>query len=115
MHGRLRSHAMWHTDVCRKWTRTPDAWAFQGSRPILKVNQARGQAAHKFLGSANYYCQCSKPGLLVQATNYAKNDKIVVQQKWVIALWELRKVSHDGARHEIIQGRGHTNAYLQEI
>ena len=38
-----------------------------------------------------------------------------MEQKWVIALWQRRKVGHEAAKAEIIQARGHTNSYLQEV
>ena len=38
-----------------------------------------------------------------------------VNQKWVIELWQLRKLSHIDAKEEIVGPRGHTKSYLFEI
>ena len=36
-------------------------------------------------------------------------------QKWVIGLWQRRKLTHDAARKVIIDARGHTASYLKGI
>ena len=115
----MHIHAYWHTTASQTEQRpcigTPDAWAFLGARPLLKANKAKGKSAPKQIDRGHYYCQCNKIGTIVSDTNYAKYYKFIVEQKWVICLWQQRKLTHTVAKSEIIQARGHTANYLKEV
>ena len=54
-------------------------------------------------------------GTVISGTNYPKYTEYIVEQKWVIQLWQRRKLSHKIAKEEIIAARGHTKSYLNEI
>ena len=113
--GRIHLHAFWHSHDKRPHPGTRDAWSFQGSMPMLRNCTARGRALDRFLDRGHFYCQCDKEGWLIRDSNYHKYFDFAVEQKWVIALWQRRKVGHEAAKAEIIQARGHTNSYLQEV
>ena len=90
-------------------------WTFEGSRPLVRFNTAKGQNSKKSIDFGHYYCQCPKIGRLCSKTTYPKYEAFAVMQKWVIGLWQRRKLTHDAARKEIIDARGHTASYLKEI
>ena len=117
--GRIHIHAYWHTDVdrvdARPFVGTHDAWRFQGSKPKIRPNTARGRHCQLFIDRGHFYCQCIKLGHVLCNTNYPKYEAFVVQQKWVIGLWQRRKVGHEDAKQELIGARGHTNSYLNEV
>ena len=113
--GRIHIHAFFHSLDKRVHCGTKEAWSFGGAMPHLKHCQGRGQSVEKLLNRGHFYCQCDKQGHLVRFSNYVKHVDFAVEQKWVIALWQLRKLTHSAAKHEIIMARGRTNSYLQEI
>jgi hypothetical protein len=117
--GRLHIHAFWHNDNDFgkefPFVGTTNAWAFEGSQPLLKPNRQRGRHSQKGIDRGHFYCQCKKKGNVYSCSNYCKYTDFIVEQKWVIGLWQRRKVSHEDARHEIIAARGHTMSYLREI
>ena len=117
--GRLHMHAFWHTDHQQEGKRIHhgilNAWRFRGSQPNIRPNTGRGRHAQKLLDRGHFYCQCDKIGRVYGNTNYGKYVHFTVEQKWVIGLWQRRKISHDSAKDEIIQARGHTAGYLKEI
>jgi len=113
--GRLHIHAFWHSNNDRCHGGFHEAWAFGGCKPVLKHCSARGKAMQRFLDRGHYYCQTNKIGWLLRGSNYCKYSAFAVEQRWVIGLWQLRKLSHAEAKHEIIQARGHTKTYLSEI
>ena len=113
--GRLHIHAFWHSNDNRCHGGFQEAWAFRGCKPMLKHCSARGRAMQRFLDRGHYYCQTNKTGWLKRNTNYWKYSAFAVEQKWVIGLWQLRKLSHAEAKLEIVQARGHTKTYLNEI
>jgi len=113
--GRLHIHAFWHSNNDRCHGGFQEAWAFAGCKPLLKHCSARGKAMQRFLDRGHYYCQTNKIGWLLRGSNYCKYEAFAVEQRWVIGLWQLRKLSHAEAKYEIIQARGHTKTYLNEI
>ena len=116
--GRLHIHAYWHTtkdSETKPFIGTIAAWSFEGSKPSLKPNSTSGKYYQQAVDRGHYYCQCLKIGRLFGQTNYPKYDEFLVQQKWVIQLWQRRKLSHSGAKKEVIGARGHTASYLREI
>ena len=54
-------------------------------------------------------------GSLCSGPTYQKHIHLAVQQKWIIAHWQQRKLAYDLARKEIIAARGHTASYVKEI
>ena len=117
--GRIHVHAYWHTDETQEERRphlgTINAWRFEGSRPKIRPNTASGRHAQRLIDRGHYYCQCKKVGHVLSKTNYPKYEAYVVEQKWVIGLWQRRKLTHPNAKEEIINARGHTATYLREI
>ena len=117
--GRIHVHAYWHTDETQEERRphlgTINAWRFEGARPLIRPNTMNGKHAQKQIDRGHFYCQCKKVGHVVNKTNYPKYDAYAVEQKWVIGLWQRRKVTHANAKEEIINARGHTATYLREI
>ena len=113
--GRIHIHAFVHTLDKRVHCGTRNAWAFRGALPHMKHCSGRGMRVDRLLDRGHYYCQCDKSGHLCRGANYFKYLDFGVEQRWVIALWQLRKLSHTAARKEIIMARGHTNTYLKEI
>ena len=119
--GRVHIHAFFHTDTSRTEESTKrrnvdaGSWCFDGVRPCIKLNTGRGTACQKQLDCGHYYCQAPKIGRLIGHTNYEKMHCFAVQQKWVMQLWQQRKLSHEACRSEVIAARGHTIAYLREI
>ena len=117
--GRLHIHAYWHSSSNQTENRvfagTQKGWAFEGSLPILRTNVAKGKNVQRATNRGHYYCQCNKIGAVESFTNYHKYTDFVVEQKWVIELWQRRKLDHKRARAEIIAARGHTMSYLKEI
>ena len=116
--GRIHMHAYWHchqhVDV-KPFVGTVGAWSFEGSKPLLKPNSARGRHFDIAVARGHYYCQCDKIGRLFGQTNFPKYEQFLVHQKWVVQLWQRRKMSHTDARAEIIGARGHTASYIKEI
>ena len=53
--------------------------------------------------------------MFVWNSNFQKYRDFAVEQKSVIALWQVRKLNHDMAKKEVIGARGHTASYLKEI
>ena len=117
--GRLHFHAYWQSKEAREDKRVfvglPNAWNFEGATPFLKPNTAKGRHAERFCNRGHYYCQCNKTGVVLSKTNYHKHTDYIVEQKWVMQLWMVRKLSHSVAIAEIINARGHTSGYLKEI
>ena len=117
--GRLHLHAYWHTDQHQKdrkyFLGTHNAWRFEGARPIIRPNTAKGRMSQKQIDRGHFYCQCRKIGHVCGKSNYPKYEAYVVEQKWVIGLWQRRKLTHDHAKKEVIDARGHTASYLKEI
>ena len=117
---RLHIHAYYHTDQTRKEKDHPhlgthNAWSFEGSRPMIRPNTVWGRHAQKQIDRGHFYCQCRKIGHVCGKSNYPKYEAYVVEQKWVIALWQRRKLTHEEAKLEIVGARGHTQTYLNEI
>ena len=117
--GRLHLHAYWHSPQnqteSRVFAGTAHGWGFEGSMPILRTNTAKGRNVDRAINQGHYYCQCDKLGTVVSVTNYEKYVQYAVEQKWVMSLWQKRKLSHEKAKKEVIGARGHTKSYLQEI
>ena len=116
--GRVHIHAYWHTNKeaeTKPFVGTLGAWTFEGSKPFLKPNTTNGKYYQQAVDRGHYYCQCCKIGRLSGHTNYPKYEDYVVQQKWVIQMWQRRKLSHSGARKEVVGARGHTASYMKEI
>ena len=117
--GRAHVHAYWHTESNNSnhkvFCGTPAAWAFMGWKPVLRTNFAKGGQFEKAAHRGHYYCQCNKTGTVISKTNFTKYVDFVVEQKWVIGLWQRRKLDHKTAKTEIIAARGHTFSYLKEI
>jgi len=117
--GRLHFHAYWHYVEGRenrhRWIGSPDAWMFKGAQPHIKPNLGRGKHCQTAIDRGHYYCQCEKIGRVDGRTTYPKYTAFAVSQKWVMSLWQVRKLSHSNARKELIGARGRTAAYIQEI
>ena len=113
--GRVHIHAFWHSSEKRVHPGTAEAWSFLGSQPMLRQCDARGRHAQKFFDRGHFYCQCMKQGYLLRSSNYRKYEHFAVEQKWVIGLWQLRKLDHENAKQEILSARGHTATYIKEI
>ena len=116
--GRFHIHAYWHTHKdsdTKPFVGTVGGWSFEGSKPLLKPNSTQGKYYQQAVDRGHYYCQCLKIGRLYGKTNHPKYEEFLVQQKWVIQLWQRRKLNHAGAKVEIVNARGHTASYLREI
>ena len=117
--GRVHVHAYWHDDSMQSEARlyfgSTEAWSFLGAKPMIRPNMAKGNNARKAIDRGHFYCQCLKVGRMESNTNFPKHEAFSVEQKWIIALWKQRKLSHDDARTEILLARGHTQSYLREI
>ena len=94
---------------------TVDAWRFEGSKPLIKPNLAKGRMVQGAIDRGHFYCQCLKIGHIICNSTYPKYESFIVNQKWVIGLWQRRKLSHEHARYELIEARGHTASYLAEV
>ena len=112
---RIHIHAFWHSNESRLYVGTAAAWAFQGANPVLKATSGRGRSVWTAFQRGHLYCQIEKIGYMVGSSNYTKYQHFAVQQRWIIAWWQQRKLSHEAARKEIIAARGHTASYLKEI
>ena len=117
--GPSHIHAYWHTDEPQKDRRhflgTNEAWRFEGSRPLIRPNSAKGRMSQKCIDRGHFYCQCEKVGRVYGKTNYYKHEAFVVEQKWVIGLWQKRKLTPTNAKAKVIGAGGHTASYLKEI
>ena len=82
---------------------------------MIRPNTVNGRHAQKQIDRGHYYCQCRKIGHVYGKSTYPKYEAYVVEQKWVIALWQRRKLTHEEAKLEIVGARGHTQTYLDEI
>ena len=117
--GRIHIHAYWHTDEPQQPRRpflgTQHAWRFEGSSPFIRPNTAKGKMCYKQGDRGHFYCQCRKIGHILSKTIYPKYESFVVEQKWIIVLWQRRKLTHEHAKQELIDARGHTASYLAEV
>ena len=64
---------------------------------------------------AHYYLQMRKKGTVLQKSNYLKNRNFAIKAEWVLAQWRLRKLSHENARLELIEGRHGVHRGVSEI
>ena len=94
---------------------TPMGWMFRGAVPLLKMNVGKGRNKESHRNRGHYYCQSPKEGRLFCTTNYVMNKHFVVEPKWIMGLWQLRKLSHSSAKSEILQARGRVGVLLKEI
>jgi len=113
--GRVHIHAFWHTDSKPIFNGTPMGWMFRGVVPMLKQFTGKGRNHESHRNRGHYYCQAAKEGRLFCATNYVMNKHFVVDTKWIMALWQLRKLSHSSAKSKIMQARGRVGVLLKEI
>ena len=113
--GRIHIHAFWHSDSKPIFNGTPMGWMFRGAVPLLKMNIGKGRNKESHRNRGHYYCQSSKEGRLFCTTNYVMNKHFVVEPKWIMGLWQLRKLSHSSAKSEILQARGRVGVLLKEI
>ena len=113
--GRIHIHAYWHHDVNNCYNGTALGWMFRGAAPLLKLGVGKGRNKESMRNRGHYYCQAPKEGRLFCATNYIMNLHFIVEPKWIMALWTLRKLSHTNAKSEILQARGRVAHSLKEI
>ena len=113
--GRVHWHGFWHSQQDRVHGGFEAGWTFRDSKPILIKCTARGRHVPRFLDRGHFYCQVDKQGWICRSTNWVKLQEFPVEQKWVIGLWKLRKLTHEVAKKEIVLARGHTPSYLKEI
>ncbi len=112
--GRVRFH-LYISDEERRFVGTQSAWKFKGFRPDLRPSWHKGRSSDAAINQGHYYCQCNKEGTLYQQSNYQKLQNFAVEQRWVIALWKVRKLSTETAVREVKQARGTTISYLREL
>ena len=112
--GRVHFH-LYISDEERRFVGTQSAWKFRGFRPDLRPSWHKGRASDAAINQGHYYCQCNKEGTLYQQSNYLKLQHFAVDQRWVIALWKVRKLSTETAVREVKQARGTTITYLREL
>ena len=63
----------------------------------------------------HYYLQAAKVGSVLQWSTYRKNEHFAVQARWVLGLWRLHKLDHEGAKRELILARDRAGVHLQEV
>jgi hypothetical protein len=113
--GRIHIHAYWHHESNNCYNGTSMGWMFRGAVPLLKLGVGKGRNKEAMRNRGRYYCQAPKEGRLFCTTNFVMNVHFIVDPKWIIALWTLRKLSHVKAQSEILQARGRVANYIKEI
>jgi hypothetical protein len=113
--GRIHIHAYWHHESNNCYNGTSMGWMFRGAVPLLKLGVGKGRNKEAMRNRGHYYCQAPKEGRLFCTTNFVMNVHFIVDPKWIIALWTLRKLSHVKAKSEILQARGRVANYIKEI
>jgi hypothetical protein len=83
---------------------------------IAACNPGRGvRTRARAVTEGHYYLQAAKIGSVLQWSTYRKNEHFAVQARWVLGLWRLHKLDHEGAKRELILARDRAGVHLQEI
>ena len=94
----------------------PESWIYRGSKPVVKKNAAiKPQMSTMLINQMHYYVQAPKLGHIYHETNYESAVEFKQESKWVLELWQVRKMSSEAAKAQLYKGRNRVRGSIQEI
>jgi hypothetical protein len=112
--GRVHVHAFVHFDHSG-WLGLAHDWKFDGSTPFLKFSEGKGRGATALLHRGHYYLQMDKLGFLYRSSNFRKGSEFVVDPRWTVQLYALRKLGGAALLDGILDCRGRVRGIYQDM
>ena len=99
--GPICRRTLFQDRVCSHWS------------PCMGRKGPRGR--DRSLREGHYYLQAPKIGTVLRRTDWEKHVQWKVDAQFVKSLWQLRKMSDDDAKYELVDTRDKVHFHLQDV